>query len=493
MLKTIIGLEIHIQLNTKSKMFCGCNNPASRSLGEGGNAENKEPNSVVCPVCMGFPGTLPIANIDAIKKTIKTGLALNCKIPTESKFDRKHYFYPDLPKNFQISQYDEPFCCNGKMEIQNPKSKIQKIRINRVHLEEDAGKLIHPKGAGYTLVDMNRCGTPLMEIVTEPDIDSPKLAKILLKELRLIIRYLGVSDADMEKGHLRCDANISVAKSQIPNPKSQTETTPIVEIKNMNSFRAVEAALSFEEQRLKDDFEELKKEKGKQTRSWDDEKSETRAMRRKEEASDYRYFPEPDIPPIKVNRKQLTDNNKKQYEINLEEIKKEVPELPEERRKRYLKLGLNPKSAESIVAKKVYSDYFDKVIKLGGEPHKVYDIMINERAKNEIEPQVLVNALTLVAEGKISNKILKEILPEMIKKGTSAKEIIENKGLSQVSDENELKKIIKEVIKSNPGPISEYKKGKESVLGFLVGQVMKETHGQANPVLTNKLLTEMLK
>ncbi|MCX6811722.1 MAG: Asp-tRNA(Asn)/Glu-tRNA(Gln) amidotransferase subunit GatB, partial [Candidatus Berkelbacteria bacterium] len=393
------------------------------------------------------------------------------------KFDRKHYFYPDLPKNFQISQYDQPFCKNGELRIMNHESGEKRIRINRVHLEEDAGKLIHPKGAGHTLIDMNRCGTPLMEIVTEPDIDSPKLAKIFLKELRLIVRYLGVSDADMEKGHLRCDANISI--------RDENDSSPIVEIKNMNSFRAVEGALSFEDKRLKDDFDNLKKQKGKQTRSWDDKKGETRAMRRKEEASDYRYFPEPDVPPIKVG--------KGENEIDLEEIKKEISELPEEKRKRYLKLNLSPKAVETIIAKKSYSDYFDEVIKLGGEPHKVYDLMINERAKNLIEPKLLLEALTLVSKGEISNNILKEILPEMIEKGASAKTIIREKGLKQVSDEEELKQIVEKVIKSNPGPVADYKKGKAQALGFLVGQVMKETKGQANPVITHEILTDMLK
>lgn len=466
MKKTIIGLEIHVQLNTRSKMFCGCDN----------NAENKEPNIVVCPVCMGFPGTLPIANIEAIKKTIKTGLALNCKIPAESKFDRKHYFYPDLPKNFQISQYDMPFAKNGKITLLNEKKEKKIIHINRVHLEEDAGKLVHPKGAGYTLVDMNRCGTPLMEIVTEPDIDSPALAKIFLRELRLIVRYLGVSDADMEKGHLRCDANISV--------RDEKDSSPIVEIKNMNSFRAVESALAFEEKRLKSDFDSLKKEKGKQTRSWDEEKRGTKPMRRKEEASDYRYFPEPDVPPIKIG--------KGKNEINLEEINKEIPELPEGKREKYLKLGLKPKAIESIVARKSYVDYFDELIRMGGEPHKVYDLMINEKAGDKIESKLLIEAMGLVADGTISNKILKDILPEL-RDAKSVKEIIEKKGLKQVSDKGELSRIIKKIIRANPGPVSDYKKGKKAALGFLVGQVMKETKGQANPILTNRLLTEMLK
>ena len=488
-LKTIIGLEIHVQLNTRSKMFCGCDN----------NAENKEPNTVVCPVCMGYPGTLPVANVEAIKKTILTGLALNCEIPNESKFDRKHYFYPDLPKNFQISQYDQPFAKKGKVDIYcsspdadgtrtkgyssrtSSSNSKRAIRINRVHLEEDAGKLIHPKGTGYSLVDMNRCGTPLMEIVTEPDIDSPQMAKLFLKELRLIIRYLGVSDADMEKGHLRCDANISVREQG---------TTPIVEIKNMNSFRAVESALKFEEGRLRDNFAELKKEKGKQTRSWNDKKGETRAMRRKEEASDYRYFPEPDVPPITIGGKLQITNYKLQ--INLKEIKKEIPELPEERRKRYLDLGLEAKAAETIVTKKSYSDYFDEAVRAGGEAHKIYDLMINEKAGITIPLKNLIAAIKLVGQGAISQKMLKEILPEL-KKGKNPDEIIKRRGLKQMSDKRKLQLIISKIIKNNPQAVESYKEGKREALGFLVGQVMRETRGQANPTLTNKILTKMLK
>ena len=474
MFKTIIGLEIHVQLNTKSKMFCGCDN----------NAESKEPNTLVCPVCMGFPGTLPAANIEAIKKTIKTGIALNCKIPAESKFDRKHYFYPDLPKNFQISQYDMPFARHGS---------LGKIRINRVHLEEDAGKLIHPKGAGYSLVDLNRSGTPLMEFVTEPDIDSPAQAKIFLKELRLIIRYLGVSDADMEKGHLRCDANISVRKSSLRHSElvsesdkilnqvqdDEVETTPIIEIKNMNSFRAVESALKFEEQRLRQNFAELKKEKGKKTRAWSEKDKATKPMRSKEEASDYRYFLEPDIPPIRIQ------NLKSQ-------IKKEIPELPQARRERYLKLKLSDKATETIVAKRSYADYFDEAVGAGGEPHKIYDLMINEKAGAVIPLKNLIAAIKLVKEGAISQKMLKVILPELIK-GKSPDEIIKKKGLKQMSDEGELRMIIERVIKANLKAVESYKKGKSEALGYLVGQVMRETKGQANPEMTNKILKEMLK
>jgi len=520
MFKTIIGLEIHVQLNTKSKMFCGCLNSPRIAHESGGRITRKsvsagtpspdgweEPNTRVCPVCMGFPGTLPVANVEAIKKTIKTGLALNCIIPKESKFDRKHYFYPDLPKNFQISQYDMPFCRNGKMEIPNPppavakrqlwragKSQIpNKIKINRVHLEEDAGKLIHPAGVGYTLVDLNRSGTPLMEVVTEPDINSPELAKDFLKELRLIIRYLGVSDADMEKGQLRCDANISIqqtasskqlkAGSRKPAAsagvlEAGVETTPIIEIKNMNSFRAVERALTFEEKRLRENFAELKKEKGKQTRAWVEKNQATKSVRRKEEASDYRYFPEPDIPTIKTT--------------NLVEIKKTIPELPQERRIRYQEMGLSGKAAEAIIAKKAYSDYFDEAVRAGGEPHKIYDLMINEKAGTIIGLKQLNQAIKLVSKGAISQKMLKEILPEL-KKGLSALEIIEKKDIKQVSDESELKGIIEKIIKQNLQAVESYKKGKKEALGFLVGQVMRETKGQANPVLTNKLLAEMLK
>lgn len=490
MLKTTIGLEIHIQLNTKSKMFCGCLNQPEGRIKE-------EPNIRVCPVCMGFPGTLPVANIEAIKKTIMTGLALNCEIPKESKFDRKHYFYPDLPKNFQISQYDQPFARRGwlKLKIKNSKSKI--IRINRVHLEEDAGKLVHPKNAGYTLIDMNRCGTPLVEIVTEPDIDSPELAKQFLKELRLIVRYLDVSDADMEKGQLRCDANISMQrtvdskrlKAKRRKPEVVIETSPIIEIKNMNSFRAVERALKYEEGRLRNEFEELKNQSGKQTRAWVEREGTTRPMRKKEEASDYRYFPEPDVPSILIDKKVQDGYG---TEIKLIDIQARMPVLPQAKRKEYERLGLNDKAVEAIVAKKTYCHYFDEVISAGGEPQKVYDLMINEKAGIKISVKNLIAALKLEKEGTISHKILKSVLPEMMK-GKKVEDIIQEKGLKQLSNEGELKKIIKRVIQQNPGTVKDYKSGKSVALGFLVGQVMKETKGQANPQLTNKILKDLLK
>lgn len=494
--KITIGLEIHIQLNTKSKMFCGCSNISEIP----GRYEDKEtmhikrteileqPNTRVCPVCMGYPGVLPVANIEAIKKTIMCGLALSCEIAKESKFDRKHYFYPDLPKNFQISQYDLPFATNGKVELKAKSQNPKAIHINRVHLEEDAGKLVHPEGADYSLVDFNRCGTPLMEIVTEPDITSPLMAKEFLKKLRLIVRYLGVSDADMEKGQLRCDANISVQKSN--------KTSPIVEIKNMNSFRAVERALKCEEERLKDGFDEFKKLKGKQTRAWMENKAETVSMRRKEEASDYRYFPEPDIPPIKIGKKQDARNKiqtERQIEIDLEEIKKAIPELPAQKRERYQKFDLSEKAIESIVSRKKYSDYFDQLIKAGGDPHKVYDYMVNERAGTEIEVERMIELLDLIKGGKISNKIGKEMLIELKRTKKKPSEIIEEKGLEQVSDEKELKNIVSEVIKENPGPVKDIKSGQDKAIGFLVGQVMQKTKGKANPSLTNKIIKDMIK
>jgi len=494
--KTTIGLEIHVQLKTKSKMFCGCSNMSE-------NENGKEPNTRVCPVCMGFPGTLPVANIEAIKKTIMTGLALNCEIPNESKFDRKHYFYPDLPKNFQISQYDEPFARLGELQILDPdSSKSKKIGINRVHLEEDAGKLVHPEGAEYSLVDMNRCGTPLMEIVTEPDIDSPELAKKFLKELRLIVRYLDVSNADMERGQLRCDANISIQrKSEIRNPKSETNskskkpnsktvTSPIIEIKNMNSFRAVERALKYEEERLREDFDDEIGDMNKKTRAWIEKQGVTKPMRVKEEASDYRYFPEPDIPPVLIDKKIKDEHG---IMIHLIDIKRRMPELPQAKRERYKLLGLKEKAIESLVNKIGYSNYFDEVVEAGGEPQKVYDYMVNEKLGTKIKIKHMVEAFKLLNSGEISNKILKSILPEMIESGKSAKELIGEKGLKQVSNAEDLKNIIKEVIKENPKPVSDYKGGKEQTFGFLVGQVMQKTKGQANPALTNKLLRDMLK
>jgi len=459
--KTVIGLEIHVQLKTKSKMFCRCDN----------NAENAAPNTLVCPICMGMPGTLPVANKTAIEWTLKTGLALNCQVAEFSRFDRKHYFYPDLPKGFQISQYDKPFCTEGYLEIDD-QGELKKIGIRRVHLEEDAGKLIHKDNS--TLVDLNRAGTPLMEVVSEPDINSPAEAKIFMQELRSILRYLDVSDADMEKGHLRCDANISIS---IDNK----EGVP-VEIKNMNSFRMVERALAYEEKRQKEELEAGEKIE-KETRGWDDAKGVTISQRGKEYAQDYRYFPEPDLPPYRPGKA-----------FNIESLKKELPELPAQKRRRYIdSMNLPLQDAAVLAIDKDEAFYFEKVAEKVN-PKLAANWVINELRLDgilNISPEDLTALLLKIESGEVSGKIGKVILAEM-HGGKKPDEIIAAKGIKHIGSEDKLKGFIEEVIKENEKTVTDFKAGKKEALGFLVGQVMKKTHGQANPQIVNKLLKDKL-
>lgn len=462
--KTVIGLEIHVQLKTKSKMFCGCDN----------NAEGALPNSLVCPVCLGLPGVLPVANQQAIEWTIKTGLALNCEIADFSKFDRKHYFYPDLPKGYQISQFDLPFCKGGYLEIAGGGKKIH---LTRIHLEEDAGKLLHDSET--SLVDLNRAGTPLMEIVTEPEISSPAEAKIFIQELRSILRYLSVSDAEMEKGHLRCDANIS-------QEVDGQEGTP-VEIKNMNSFRMVERALLFEEKRQREVLANPPAGGGekivKETRGWDDKKGETYSQRSKEFAQDYRYFPEPDLPPFVISQA-----------FNIDELKNELPELPAAKRKKYQEMGLRLEDAEILTVDSQMAQYFQSVASQVN-PVLASNWVINELKYDglmTIKPDDLAQMLQLLEKGEISGKIAKDVLSEMIKSGQTASEIVAEKGFKQVDNEDELGQIIDKIISDNPKPVQDLKAGKAEAMGFLVGQVMKQTKGQANPSMVNKILKEKI-
>ena len=475
MFKTIIGLEIHVQLKTKSKMFCGCDN----------NAEKAPPNSLVCPVCLGLPGVLPVANRQAIEWTLKTGLALNAEIAKVSRFDRKHYFYPDLPKNYQISQYNMPFARNGELEIRNSKFEIRKIKITRIHLEEDAGKLIHTEDA--TLVDFNRAGTPLMEIVTEPEISSPQEAKIFLQELRSILRYLGVSDAEMEKGHLRCDANISLmqnekVKNQNDNAKFKNLGTP-VEIKNLNSFRMVERALSYEEKRQKEILERGEKVV-KETRGWNDSRGETYTQRGKEFVQDYRYFPEPDIPPFETSK------------FDLKKIKSEIPELPPAKRQRYMRdFGLSLPDAAILSSEAAMAAYFEKIA--GSVNGKLAANWTINELKMEgllvVKPEYMIELLKKIANSEISNNIAKEVLAKMITSGESPEIIISKKGIKQITSAEELTKIIDTVLTENEKTISDYRNGKMEAFGFLVGQVMRKTQGQANPELVNQILKERIK
>ncbi len=503
--QTIIGLEIHVQLKTKSKMFCRCDN----------YSVDVEPNINTCPVCMGLPGVLPVINKKAICWAEKTALALNSKISPFTKFDRKSYFYPDLPKGYQISQYDMPLAIGGYLDIDVSLSEVQstclagrqekckvksnmytkRVKLTRLHMEEDAAKLIHPEIADYSLVDFNRAGTPLMEIVTEPDIKSPLEAKIFMQELRSILRYLDVSEADMEEGNLRCDANISLTKNS--KGKLINKLGEKVEIKNINSFKAVERALVYEEERQKEVLEGGEKIK-QETRGWMEDKGRTVSQRSKEEAEDYRYFPEPDLPPLEFEKEQI------------KKIQSKLPELPNERQRRFVKdYGLSMYDSQVLTSEKEISVFFEntvrKISKLTAEKAKRVSNWITSElqyllkdkniniTESKIEPKNLAELIELIDKGDISGKIAKEIFTEMFNTGKTPSEIVSKKGLKQVSDEGELEKIIEKIISKNQQAVADYKEGKENVFKFLIGQVMAQTRGQANPQMVNKILKEKLK
>lgn len=506
-----IGLEIHAELKTKSKMFCSCKN----------DPLEQHPNVNICPICLGHPGTLPVANEDAINKVIKVGLALGCTIPERSKFDRKNYFYPDLPKGYQISQYDAPLCREGYLDIpdfasdsrsvndkfQMTNARTKRIRITRVHLEEDTGRLVHPAGADYSLVDFNRAGVPLMELVTEPDIASSQEASSFAQELQLILRYLGASDADMEKGEMRVEANVSV------RPEGQEKLGTKVEVKNLNSFRAVEGAIEFE---IKRQTGVLEAEQGviQETRGWDDIKGETYSQREKESAHDYRYFPEPDLPPFRFAKEMI------------ESLKTQLPELPQQRRKRLLQeYDLSEKETEVFIQNKDLGEYFEKVIsELGpkfsqgrlkrltklsanyilsdllgllggasvqGEPRTIAFGKVRGR-DFLITPENFAELVLLIEEGKISSAIAKSVLKEMFANGKDPSQIIEDKGLSQIVDTASVENIAKDVISKNPKAVEDFKKGKENALQFLVGQMMASSKGTVNPETARKILQDIL-
>ncbi|TSC94578.1 MAG: aspartyl-tRNA(Asn)/glutamyl-tRNA (Gln) amidotransferase subunit B [Parcubacteria group bacterium Licking1014_1] len=490
--KPTIGLEVHAELKTQSKMFCFCKN----------DPDEKRPNYLICPICAGHPGTLPVANEEAIKKVIKTGLALNCEIAKDSKFDRKNYFYPDLPKGYQISQYDMPLCRKGYLEI-----KGRKIDITRIHLEEDTGSLIHPEGADYSLVNLNRAGVPLMELVTEPDIFSGKEARLFAEELQKILRYLGVSFADMEKGQMRVEVNISINKKQkTKNKKLGTK----VEIKNLNSFRVVEKAIEFEIKRQT----EILEAGGKiiqETRGWSDKKEKTFSQREKEEVHDYRYFPEPDLPTLRFDKNFI------------EEIKAKIPELPEQKRKRFLKeYGLNEKAVEIFVVNKDLSEYYEKVAseferwikdikhkeKISKkESKKLFKTAANYLITNakgllcdkifieaefKITPENFAEFIKMIYRGEISSKIAKMVLVNMFNTGVDPSGIIDENKWRQITDEEEIEKIIKEVVAKNEKAVADYKAGKQNVLQFLAGQVIAATRGTAKPEKVQKLLKKIL-
>jgi aspartyl-tRNA(Asn)/glutamyl-tRNA(Gln) amidotransferase subunit B len=469
----VIGLEVHVQLNTKTKLFCNC----STEFGA-------EPNSNTCPVCMGYPGVLPRLNKEALEKAILVGLALNCKVARYTKFDRKSYFYPDLPKGYQISQYDMPLNYEGYLEFEMPDGTIKKVRIIRAHLEEDAGKLIHSGNVSY--VDLNRAGVPLVEIVSYPDMFSVDEAYYYLQTLRNTMKYIGVSDVNMEEGSLRVDANVSVRR------KGDTKLGTKVEIKNMNSFNFLKKALEYEIKRqisLLEKGEKIVQE----TRLFDVESGKTFTMRTKEEAEDYRYFPDPDLPPVV-----LTD----EY---IESLKRKLPELPYQKYKRFIEQYNLPKYDASILTEsRELADYFEEAVKhYKGDPKKVSNWIMSEvlRYLNEtnkeitdftVKPYQIAELLRLMDENKINIKIAKTIFPEMIQTGKDASKIVEERGLIQVSDEGQIEEICKLVLQENPAEVEKYKSGKTNVIGFLVGQVMKKSQGKADPKLVNQILSKLL-
>jgi aspartyl-tRNA(Asn)/glutamyl-tRNA(Gln) amidotransferase subunit B len=470
----VIGLEVHVELHTRTKAFCSCPNQFG-----------SEPNTNVCPICMGLPGVLPVLNQKMLEYALRAGLALNCEIASFSKFDRKNYFYPDLPKNYQISQYDLPLCRNGYLDLDgNGDGKGRRIGITRVHMEEDAGKLLHgDAGAGYSLVDINRCGVPLLEIVSEPDLRTPEEARAYLEQLKAILEYIDVSDCKMEEGSLRCDANISVrpAGSAVLNPKS--------EVKNMNSFRAVQRALAAEAERLCA-IMEAGGRFSLETRAWDEATGATVPMRTKEEASDYRYFPDPDLVPLVISPDLV------------EQVRAGLPELPGARRLRFLAdYGLPPYDAAVLTSSRKLADFYEacvggyhdqKVVSnwVMGEFLRLLKVHNLEVAEARLTPSHLVELLELMDQGIISGKIAKAVFEEMFVSGSRAREIVAARGLVQISDEEELGAIVRQVLDANPGVVDDYRNGKEKALAFLVGQVMKATRGKANPQLVNRLIRE---
>ena len=470
--ETVIGLEVHAQMLTDTKVFCGC----STKFGS-------EPNTQTCQVCIGMPGVLPVLNKKALEFAVRTGLATNCRISHYSRFARKNYFYPDLPKGYQISQYELPICEHGFVEIVVD-GNVRKIGITRIHMEEDAGKNIH-EGGGYSFVDLNRAGVPLMEIVSEPDIRSPLEASEYMKKLRAILRYLGVCDGNMEEGSLRCDANVSI------RPMGQVEYGIRAEVKNINSFRFVEKALEYEIKR------QIKLVEGggkvvQETRLWDASRGITESMRSKEEAHDYRYFPEPDLVPIVVDDKWL------------DEIRSSLPELPDVKRRRFVgDFGLPEYDADLLTSERPVAEWFEEAVAAGIQPKAASNWMMGElmRLLNEenkpieecpIRPAQLASMIRLIDAGTISGKIAKTVFAEMYRTGGDAEAIVKERGLLQISDESEIEKAVDEVIAGNPNEAERFRAGEEKLLGFFVGQVMKKMRGKANPKMLNDLLMKKL-
>jgi len=474
--ETIIGLEIHAELSTDSKLFCNCKTTF------GG-----EPNTQTCPICLGMPGVLPVLNKKALEYTIKAALAVNCKIAKFSKFDRKNYFYPDLPKGYQISQLHLPFSNDGYVDYEF-NGDIKRCKIRRVHLEEDAGKLVHEgvsSKANTSYVDFNRSCVPLIEIVGEADLRSPEEAIAYMRAVKEILEYSGVSHCNMEEGNLRCDANISI------RPIGSQQLFNRAEIKNMSSFRFIQQALEYEERRQA----RIVNEGGmvpQETRLFDEEKSITRSMRTKEEAHDYRYFPEPDLVPIEVKPELV------------EEIRETLPELPLNRRKRFVKDYQIPEyDVDFLIQTRQMADYYEECVKLNGDAKTVSNWvmtdlsrLLNESGQNIEEckatPQHLSDMIGMIEKNTISGKIGKTVLEKMFATGKTPEQVVKEEGLAQISDEGEIEELIEQVIEDNPNPVAEYRSGKKKAIGFLVGMVMKATKGKANPQLVNKILREKL-
>jgi len=471
--EAVIGLEVHAQLNTKTKMFCSC----STKFGN-------PPNTQICPVCTGLPGVLPVINKKAVEYALKLALALNCKINLKSIMARKTYFYPDLPKNYQISQYEIPIAEGGAVEIEINGNR-KKIGLIRIHMEEDAGKLIHEEKKPYSYVDFNRAGVPLLEIVSAPEISSPEEAVAYLKTLRRILRYLEICDGNMEEGSLRCDANVSV------RPKGSDKFGTKVELKNMNSFKHVERALSYEIKRQIGLLMEGK-EIIQETRLYDETTQTTHPMRGKEEAHDYCYFPDPDLIEIQIN------------EEILEKLKTELPELPQEKKERFLKTYLlTPYEVDILIEEKNLADFFEKTVEIYPNPKSISNFMLTEVlrylnrdgkdiSETNLKPEILAQLLDLVEKGIISITIAKQIFPEVYEKGIEPRKIVEERGLIQESSEDKLRFICEEVLAENPKEVEKYRAGKKGIIGFFVGQVLKKTQGKANPKIVNKILTELL-
>jgi aspartyl-tRNA(Asn)/glutamyl-tRNA(Gln) amidotransferase subunit B len=472
--KTVIGLEVHAQLNTESKIFCSC----STEFGAAANTH-------ACPVCMGLPGVLPVLNKKVLEKAILAGLATECSISEYSKFDRKNYFYPDLPKAYQISQFDKPICKSGKIRVKSGEG-FKDIRLNRIHLEEDAAKNVHPEDASknYSYVDFNRSGTPLIEIVTEPDISSGDEAYEFLSKLKQILRYIGVSDCNMEEGSLRCDVNISIM------PEDATKLGNKVEIKNMNSFKAVKLAIEFEYKRQLQ-MTEYGETIVQETRLWNADKLETYSMRSKEDSHDYRYFPDPDLAPVIVDKEFI------------DKLKSSLAELPDAKIDRFMKdFALPIYDASVLSSTRELAEYFEKTVSNGANPKKASNWIMSEllahvddSEKMEsfiVKPESLAKLLLLVDKNVINGKIAKTVFADMLQSGDDPEEIVNKKGLVQVSDTSEIEKIVEAVIAANPQSIADIKEGKAKAAGFLVGQVMKESKGKANPQIVNEILNKCI-